>query len=347
MSYPVKVFATTGSDGLADEVCQALQQRLPIQLQPQEGITLSRPKVERFSNENLEVQVDNVRGRFVVVIHTQVPPVNEHLIELFALLDAINDARAADVLLVFPYMPYARSDRKNKPRISTMGHRLPRILTAALDVRRVILLDPHDTHTKHYFEPAADEISAIYLLVDYLEKKFLSSAQDRENNVVVFADAGSAKRYELVAHLLKLPIAYIDKDRPDDTESPEFKQVIGKVGGKRCFLIDDEILTGGTSIGDANILLEGGASSVIMSVIHAPLASQKLTDAEIVGKLEESPIERFVITNSIPVEHKLPDKTKFVVLSVAPLLAEAISRTVQDGSLTDLHKRENVRLYRS
>ena len=164
----VKVFSTTGSEVLASEVCESLKPRLPDQLIPGRELVLSRSNVQRFSNQNIQVQVDNVRGHFVVVIHTQVPPVNDGLIELFALLDAINNARPADVLLVFPYMPYVRSDRKNKPRISTMAHRLAHILSVSFEIKRVILLDPHDSHIKHYFNPVADEISAIYLMIDWM-----------------------------------------------------------------------------------------------------------------------------------------------------------------------------------
>ena len=266
----VKVFATTGSDGLASKICKALQSRLPSQLQAGDSLTLSKTDVQRFSNDNLQVQVENVRGHFVVVIHTQVPPVNDRLIELFALLDAINNARPADVLLVFPHMPYARSDRKNKPRISTMGHRLPYILATSFGIKRVILLEPHDSHIKHYFNPAADEISAAYLMIDYLEREVFNS-KPKEKSVVVFSDAGAAKQYGKIAHLLKLPAAYIDKDRPDDIEVPQFNDVVGKVKDKFCLLVDDEILTGGTSIGDAEKLISRGADSVYMAASHAAL----------------------------------------------------------------------------
>lgn len=338
----VKVFATTGSEGLAENVCQALQSRLPSQLQVGDKLNLSKVDVERFSNENLQVQVENVRGHFAVVIHTQVPPVNDRLIELFALLDAINNARPADVLLVFPYMPYVRSDQKNQPRISTMGHRLPHILSTSFGIKRVILLDPHDSHIKHYFNPAADEISAIYLLINYLEKEVFSS-QPKAQSVVVFSDAGSAKRYGKVAHLLGLSTAYIDKDRPDNLEKPDFNDVIGNVKEKFCLLIDDEILTGGTASA-AERLLKKGAKSVFMAAIHAVLADKKLSKVELIKKLESSSVERFIITDSIPHSPAiLPDK--FKVLSVAALLAEAIKRAVLGQSLTELHQLENVSIY--
>jgi len=340
----VKIFATTGSDGLANEVCRELKTRLPSQLLAGNNLTLSKTDIQRFSNDNLQAQVKNVRGHFAVVIRTQVPPVNDRLVELFALLDAISNSRPADILLMFPYMPYSRSDRKNKPRISTMGHRLPHILTTSFELKRVILLDPHDSHIKHYFNPAADEISAIYLLVDYLEKNVFAN-KPKNKSVIVFSDAGAAKRFGKIAHLLNLPAAYIDKDRPDDFENPDINKVVGEVEGKFCLLIDDEILTGETAIGDAKKLLKAKADSVYMTAVHGILAHKELSKKELIKKLENSPIERFIITNSIPSK---PDilGNKFTVLSIAPLLAEAIKRDAIGESLTELHQLENVKLYR-
>lgn len=342
---PVKVFATTGSDILAEKICGALQSRLPFDLQPGGRLILGKHIVERFSNDNIQVQVENVRGHFVVIVHTQVPPVNDRLFELFALLDAVINARPGDTLLVFPYMPYARSDRKNKPRISTMGHRLPHILTTSLEIERVILLDPHDSHIKHYFVPAADEISAIYLLADYLKREILFS-KPKESSVIVFPDAGAAKRFEQISSLVRLPIAYLDKSRLDESEKPQINRVVGEVKDKLCILIDDEILTGGTAISDAEMLLNEGADSVYMVAVHAILAHKKLSDAELIQKLEKSPITRFIVTDSVPILHKLSDSTKFIVLPIAALLAEAIKRTVLGESLTELHKPETVPLYR-
>lgn len=345
---PVKIFATQGSDGLAREICKALQPRLPPELLTGSRLSLGKTKVERFSNDNVQVQIENVRGHFVVVVHTQVPPVNDRLIELFALLDAIINARPADILLVFPYMPYCRSDRKNQPRISTMGHRLADILAKSFRIERVLLLDPHDSHLKHYFYPAADEISAIYLLTDYLKRRVFTS-KPKGNSVVVFADAGAAKRYGQLAGLLNLPVAYIDKDRPDNRENPLIKKVVGEVRGKFCLLMDDEILTGKTAIADAKTLLSKsiGADSVYMVATHGILDDKKLPQSKLIKELEGSPVEKFIVTDSVPIRHKLNTrKTKFVVLTVAPLLAEAIKRTVLDESITELHQLKNVFLYR-
>jgi len=341
----VKVFSTTGSEVLAQDVFRQLQTKL----QPRMGdgiLELGTAVRTRFSNDNIQLQVDNVRGYFIVIVHTQVPPVNDHLVELFALIDAIRNSKPADILLVFGYLPYARSDQKNQPRISTMGPLVLRILNVALDIKRFLLLDPHDPHLKHQVIPAAEEVTAIHLLTDYLGR-ICHVIGDRENFVVAFPDEGSARRYKNVPHLLDLGRAYIDKDRPDNTEHPVFKGIVGDIYGKTCLMIDDEILTGGTAISDSKELLKAGAASVQMAAIHAPLSDKERPDLEVVQRLEESSIQRFIVTDSIPVRHKLGPNSKFVVLSVAPLLAEAITREVLNESLTELYDPEKVGLYRN
>lgn len=346
-SSPVKVFATRGSDVLAAEICDALQSRLPDGVQPGGCLTLAKHEVTEFSNENMLVKVENVRDHFVVVIHTQVPPVDTHIVELFHLLDAIKGSKSDTILLVFPYMPYSRSDKKDKPRISTMGNLFPRLLTGdPLEIRRVILLDPHDSHLKHYFYTAADEITAIYLLIDFLEREIFT-IKPRENGVVVFSDIGAAKRYEAIPRILGLPEAYIAKERPEEGP-PKIKEVVGMVNGRDCMLFDDEMLSGGTILGDAEELLKEGAESVCALVVHPILADKELaTTNELIQKLERSCIERFIVTNSVPVLHKLEGTKKFTVISIAGLLAEAIKRTILGQSLTELYNPATVPLYRS
>ncbi len=346
MSYPVKVFSTRGSDVLAKEVCKALQTRLPEELQTNGELKLGRSRVARFSNENLQVQVENVRDHFVVVIHSQVPPVNERLIELFALLDALKGARPADILLVFPYYPYARSDKKNQPRISTMAYRLAHILNNSFGIERVLLLDPHDDHIKHYFDPVADEITSIYLLLDYLEQN-LFTFQPKDESVLVFPDEGASKRYSNFARLLHISTAYIDKGRRDDREEPEIKGIIGNVQDKSCLMIDDEILTGKTAMKDAAKILEVGGRSVWMIAPHAVFADKNMAKTDLIQKLEGSLIEKFITTTSIPnTAEMVSGRSKFVVLPVEFLLAEAIKRTVLGLSITELYDPKSVALYR-
>lgn len=339
----VKVFATPGSDVLADDVCKSLQTRLPRQFQPDNLITRSHAEFSKFSNDNYEVQVEEVRGCFVVVVHTQVFPVNTNLVLLFALLDAIKNAQPADTLLVFGYMPYSRSDRKNKPRISVLGSLIPRIINDVLGIKRIILLDPHDSHIKHYFNPSADEITAMYLFADYIESQIFSELLPKEKFVIVFSDAGAAKRYEQIPKMLNMPYAYIDKNRNDNSEKPHVINVIGCVAKKYCIVFDDEILTGNTSINDVEALISAGAEKVLFFATHGVFADQNLTNKELMDKLVNSPIEQFIITTSIPSEYQ---NSKFVYLSIAHLIAEAIKLTVQNESLTVLHNKDSVSSYR-
>lgn len=342
-SYPVKVFATRGSADLADSVYDELRKRLPEEYQPTRGAS----EVFLFANQNMMAKIADASGSFVVVIHTQRPPVSEGLIELLLLLDAIKNARPADVLLVFPYMPYSRSDLKNQPGISTFGCSLPAIITKVFGVKRVLLLDPHDSHTMHAFDPVADGIRATILLCAHIEKHILIP-ELREKSVVVFPDAGSAKRYAEVPRLLGLPEAYISKERLDNSGKSKHKKVVGPIEGSTCFMIDDEILTGGTVVDGAESLIKAGAKDIYMVAVHPIL--ERIDPPSAIELLENSPaLKGIIVTDSVPVLHKLGGRTKFTVVSIVNLLAEAIARTVLGNSITELHQQESVeslQLYR-
>jgi len=335
MRTPVKIFATTGSDHLAHQVEDELRRHLDGDVM---DLTRGDISVRRFSNENLEVQVDNVRDHVVVVIHSQVPPVNEHLIELMALLDAINNAHPRTTFVAFPYMPYCRSDRKNRPRISVMGQRLPEILNRVLGVRRVLLVEPHDPHIKQYFVPTADEVPGVPLLVQHIRSRYSTTWSPREC-VVVFADTGAARRFEEVPTALGIEPAYIHKVRLDHSESPTVKGVIGNVSGKRCLVVDDEILTGNTVLKDAELLKSEGAASVHMFAVHGIFADQRLSSAELMIKLADSAVDEFVVTDTVPVAEKARvGGPKFTVVPIAPLLGDAIRRMILGESLSELHR---------
>lgn len=335
----VIVLSTTGSNVLADEVFTFLSTRI-------EKATRGETVVNRYSNENLDVIVPEVRGKEVVVVHTQVPKVNDNLLELFALLHAVKHSSPSRVLLVFPYMPYARSDRKNKPRVSVMGVLIPQMITTHLlrKADKVLLLDPHCTQTKQYFDPFAEEITAAYLFADHMINGLIQD-QGSENCTLVFADAGSVSRFERLSDLLGISTAYINKSRVDDSENPSVNAVVGDIKGKHCIIIDDELLTGATAVKDAQRLIENGAASVCMYVVHPIINDKTMGPGSVVERIDNSPISKMVITDSIPVHSKIEGHEKFQVLSVAPLLAEAISRIVSGRSISDLYKLENVSLY--
>ena len=343
---PVKVFATRGSDILAREVCQELQRILPPDLQPRGCLTIAEHEVREMDNENIVVQLkESVRGHFVVIVDTHASPVHTRFFELLHLTDAIIDAGPADILSVFPYFEYSRSDKKDQPRISTMSVLLAGIWNEGFGIKKKLILDLHDQHVKHYFRPAADEISAMYLWVDYLEKElFVLDPGMKEKSVVTFADAGSFTRYRNVPYVLGLPSVYLNKQRTEG--KTKVHSVVGEVKGKHCLLLDDEICSAGTAQDDARELLERGAKSVIALAIHGILSSKKMPRAELIKKLDESEVvDKFIITNSVHLPEELKETKKFVVLSVASLLAEAISRIVLNLSLTELHQPEKVALY--
>jgi len=334
MSTIVKVFATTGTDALA----QAVFREIKARMDGVDGhcVQYGKSTVSRFSNENIEVQVDNVRDHAVLVIHTQTPPVNDNLIQLFALLDAINNSHPRRTFVAFPYMPYSRSDRKNRPRISVMGQRMPEILNNVLGVRRVLLVEPHSQHLKQYFTPTADEVPAVPLLVNDIKRTHLKK-WGKENCVLVFADAGAAKRFEEVPSALGLEQAYIHKIRPDNDERPTVKGITGNVQDKHCLIVDDEILTGNTLVKDAELLKASGAASIHMFAVHGVLADRKLSQAELMRKLVDSPVDEIVVTDTIPVANKAALASSKVRV-IAPLLGEACKRMLLGESLSELHR---------
>jgi len=336
MSTIVKIFATTGTDVLA----QAVFREIKCRMDGIDGhcVEFGKSTVSRFSNENIEVQVDNVRDHAVLVIHSQTAPVNDNLIQLFALLDAINNSHPRRTFVAFPYMPYSRSDRKNRPRISVMGQRMPEILNNVLGVRRVLLVEPHSQHLKQYFTPTADEVPAVPLLVDDIKRTHLKKWRP-EDCVLVFADAGAAKRFEEVPSALGLEQAYIHKMRADNDERPTVKGITGNVQGRHCFIVDDEILTGNTLVRDAELLRASGAASVHMYAVHGVLADRKLSQADLMKKLVDSPVDEIVVTDTIPVANKAAlASSKMRVIEIAPLLGEACKRMLLGESLSELHR---------
>lgn len=337
MKTLVKVFATQGTMSLARQVELELVQRM-VPFASEYCVELGEVNVTRFSNQNLEVQVDNVRDQIVVVLHTQSPPVSDGLIELMGLLDAVNNAHPRRTFVVFPYMPYSRSDRKNRPRISVLGQRLPEILNKVLGVKRVLLIEPHDPHLKQYFEPTADEIPGTPLLVRHIQQTLLGEWSPKQC-ALVFADAGAAKRYEELPFALGLDQAYIHKSRTDHSESPTIRALTGDVKGRHCLLVDDEILTGNTVLKDASLLKNAGAASVRMYATHAVFADQKLSDAELIAKLADSPVDQFIVTDTIPVAAKASlAPHKFTIIPAAPLVGEAVKRIIIGESLSELHR---------
>jgi ribose-phosphate pyrophosphokinase len=299
----LKVFSGSSHPALAQEICKCL------------GIAPGALTTRRFSNENLKVKIEeNVREQDVFVVQTAAPPLSEHIVELLILLDALTHASARRVTAVLPYFPYARSDKKDEPRISVTA-RLMADLLATAGADRVLTVDLHSPQIQGFFSMPADQLTAVPVLCERLR------AEGVEETVVVAADVGEAKDAGHFAKRLELPIAIIDKRRTGDDERADAVAVIGDVVGKRCLLVDDEIATGGTIFSATEFLLDRGARSVAAAVVHPVLSGRA------VERLGASRLDRLLVTDTIPLSAA---SSKIEVVSVAPLLAEAIGR-IHDG----------------
>lgn len=303
----IKILSGSAHPELARDICKHL------------GIELCRSSVLRFSNENMLVQVEeNVREADVFVIQPSCPPVSDGIVELLITIDALKHASASRITAVLPYFPYARSDKKDRPRISITARLMADLLeTAGAD--RVLTMDLHSPQVQGFFRIPADQLAATPILCDYL-----SANRDLSNYVLVAGDVGESKDVGAYANRLNLPMAIVDKRRDADDEKARATNLIGDVKGKRALIIDDEIATGGTMIEAARFVLERGATGVEAACIHPVLSGNA------VRRIEESPLDSLVTTDTLPLP---PEKriAKLEVQSVAPLFAEAI-RAIHDGS---------------
>ena len=294
------------------------------------GKPLGRSESIRFSNENIMVRLqDNVREKDVFVVQSSSHPVNDNLVELLILIDALKYASAARITAVLPYYPYCRSDKKDEPRISVAARLVADLLqTAGAD--RVLGMNLHSPQIMGFFRIPMDQLLAAPIFFEYFNN-VLFRQEAKEDWVLVFGDAGAAKAFAYYADELRMPVAIMDKARMDHSEKPVVRQVIGDVKGRSCLIVDDEITTGGTLVEAANKLLEVGARKVVAAAVH-PVFS-----GDAVRKLVNSPIERFIVGNTVPVADKIAGfEDRFEVLDLSPLFARAIG-CIHDGtSMSDL-----------
>ena len=311
MTNDIKIIAGRAHPELADEICNHLRvERTPTRL-------------VKFSNENMMFQVlENVREADVFVIQPSSPPVSEGIIEALMMIDALKHASARRVTAVMPYFPYARSDKKDQPRISIMARLMADLLEAAR-ADRVLTMNLHSPQVQGFFRIPADHMNATPLVCEYLQRREL------ENYVIVAGDVGEAKDAGEYATRLELPMAIIDKRRYDDNEDPKAVGLIGDVTDKHALIVDDEIASGGTMVEAARFLKEHGVLSIEAAVIHPVLSGRAIE------RLQQSDIRRIVVTNTIPVpaEKRIPE---IEVISVAGLLADAINAIHNGDSVSKL-----------
>jgi ribose-phosphate pyrophosphokinase len=314
MRRELKVFSGSSHPELAKAICEYNE------------IPLGASEIIQFSNENIMVRLlENVRGSDVFVVQTSCPPVNEGLMEMLIMIDALRYASAERITAVIPYFPYVRSDKKDKPRISITARLIADLLqTAGAD--RVLTMDLHSPQIQGFFRIPIDQLIAAPLICDYFRDEDLS------NTVLVAGDVGESKSIGRYANRLNLPIAIIDKRRDGDDEKARAVHLIGEVEGKDALIIDDEIASGGTLVEAAHFLRKYGVRSVRAAAVH-PVLSGKAID-----RLNEAELEELVVTDSIPLRAKRKQYEKFKVLSVAPLLGDAIMRIHNGDSISKLFR---------
>jgi ribose-phosphate pyrophosphokinase len=295
------VFAGNANMGLAGEICSYL------------GIPLSPLDISRFSNDNLFVRVlTNVRERDVFVVQSFTQPVRDHIMELFIIMDALRSASAKRITAVIPYFSYARSDKKDAPRISITARLIADLIKAA-GADRVLTMDLHSDSVHGFFSMPVDHLTAVPLIADHIK-----TTMDLSRAVAVATDAGGAKRVGKFAERLNVPMAIIDKRRTGDTEV-EQGLVVGDVKDRDAIIFDDEISTGGTLKATARTLLQAGVRCMVMGATHGVLCGQAPAN------LAASGVDRFAVTNTVHIDAS-KQVDNLTVISVAPLIAEAIKR---------------------
>jgi ribose-phosphate pyrophosphokinase len=287
-------------------------------------VPLTDARLRRFADGEINVKIeDSMRGHDVFVIQPTCPPVNENLMELFIILDALRRASAGRVTAVVPYYGYARKERKTQPREPISAKLIANFITLA-GADRLLLLDLHAEAIEGFFDVPTDHLSPHRIFADYLKTRNL------HHITVVAPDAGGGRRAELVANNLQAPIAFGYKRRPQDDQS-ELIAVSGDVKGRDCVVVEDIITTGGTIAKLADALYKQGANKVLIAATHPVLTG------DAVERLKQAHVEEVIVTDSVPIpaEKLGPPIT---VLSVAPLLAEAIIRVHENRSVSELFR---------
>ncbi len=322
MGYDLKVFTGNANRPVAEEICKFL------------GTPLGEAIIDRFPGGETHVQLnENIRGGDIYIVQsicsndeTGTTP-NDALMELLILVDAARRASARRITAVLPHYGYARQDRKDRPRVPITAKLVANLIYTA-GARRVLTLDLHSNQIQGFFDIPVDHLYAINLFVEYVQQKRL------EDLVVVSPDTGSISMARAFAELLHAPLAIVDKRRISGQET-EVMNIIGEVEGKNAFITDDLISTGGSLVEAASVIKENGAKEIYAAIVHPVLAGPAIE------RVESSVLSELVVSNSIPVPEN-SQNGKIKVLSVAPILAEAIRRINNDESVSTLFANAKV-----
>ncbi|PIU51946.1 phosphoribosylpyrophosphate synthetase [Candidatus Desantisbacteria bacterium CG07_land_8_20_14_0_80_39_15] len=309
MSNEMKIFTGNANPELAREICDYL------------NVPSGNAEVRSFSDGEIFVKInENVRGADTFVIQPTSPPVDRNLMELLIMVDALRRASAERITAVIPYYGYARQDRKVQPRAPITAKLVANLITIA-GVNRVLVMDLHAGQIQGFFDIPVDNLFAASVLIDYIQKMKL------DNLVFVSPDTGGAERVRAFAKRLNTTMAIIDKRRPRPNVS-EVHHVVGNVRDKNAIILDDMIDTGGSIVKAAEVLIKKGAKTVYAVCTH-PVFSGSATQ-----HIEKSPLKEVIATNTIPLNNKKSKKIR--MLSIAPLLGEAIKRIHQGESVSSL-----------
>jgi ribose-phosphate pyrophosphokinase len=307
----IRIFSGRAHPELATEICREL------------GISLGRATIFKFKNDNSFVQIqESVRQSDVYVVQPSCEPVNDGVMELLLMMDALMRASARSITVITPYFPYGRSDKKDQPRIPITASLVARLLETA-GATRVLTLDLHAEQIQGFFKIPVDQLLAAPVICEHFRRMGLP------NLVAVAPDAGSAKRTGEYARRLAIPMAILDKRRSGNDDRAQALHLIGDVRGKNSIIFDDEVSTGSSILSAVEALKSAGAERVFAGVTHPVLcggASEKIA---------ASSLEQLVVTNSLPIR-PASHHPKIVVLSVARLLADAIHRIHSGDSLNAL-----------
>lgn len=307
----LQVFSGSTNKTLGEDICKHI------------GINLAATDIGKFSDGEIKVIInENVRGSDAFVVQSTCTPVNDSIMELLILIDALKRASADRITAVIPYYGYARQDRKTRGREPITAKLVANLLTNA-GANRILALDLHSGQIQGFFDIPVDHLTAIGILSDYMKSK------DLTDYVVVSPDAGSIPRARDMAERLKLPVAFIDKRRPEPNVA-EVMNIVGKVGGRHAILLDDMIDTGGSILQATKALRKIGAKSIIACATHAVFSGHAKAN------MEEAAFHELVVTNTIPIEQEIRPLVK--VLSVASLLGDAIIRIHEGQSVSEMFK---------
>jgi ribose-phosphate pyrophosphokinase len=307
----LKVFSGSAHQDLTREIAAFL------------GVSVGQARLRRFPDSEVSFQIDeNIRGTDVFIVQPTSNPVDQHLMELMIMIDAFKRSSASRITAVVPYYGYARQDRKDKPRVPISAKLVANVLSAA-GTNRVLTMDLHKAQIQGFFDIPVDHLFAAPVIIDYLARL------DYPKLTMVSPDAGGAERARAYAKRLDAELAVIDKRRSDDGTA-EVMNVIGDVEGRTCILQDDIIDTAGTITKGASALKAKGAARIIACAVHGVLSGPAIE------RIEKSPIDKLIVTNTIPLSPAGAACSKVVVLSVARLLGQAIKSIHEETSVSSL-----------